>query len=135
MDLVCSRPFAHGLQVFLSKLLSGLLGGKNQIYSVFNQNKAECLGSWVSSGRDPGTCTHLARRYPETKLWRVCVEGCLRLGVAQMTPCMQPALVALYSSHPLKIIPGGGVGLLWSIFNVSILTAPGYVRSLFRVVG
>lgn len=42
----CTRqgldPFAHGLQMFLSKLLSRLLGRIKFI--VFNQNNAECLG-------------------------------------------------------------------------------------------
>lgn len=41
------------------------------------------------------------------------MEVCLRLGVVQITPYVQPALIAPYSSTPK--FPGGRAGPLWSI--------------------
>lgn len=72
--------------------------------------------------------------FPETKLWKIFVEVRLRLRVAQMTPCVQPALVLPIVAPPAPNSLGDRAGLLWPILSVSILRVPGYVR-LFRVVG
>lgn len=42
--------------------------------------------------------------FPETKLWKILVEVCLRLGIAQMTPCVQLALVLSYSCPPKSLL-------------------------------
>lgn len=66
--------------------------------------------------------------FPETKLWKIFVEVRLRLRVAQMTPCVQPALVLPIVAPPAPNSLGDRAGLLWPILSVSILRVPGYVR-------
>lgn len=63
------------------------------------------------------------------------MEVCLRLGVVQITPYVQPALIAPYSSAPkfsLEVEQDLSGQYLVSVF---ILRAPGCVRRLFRIGG
>lgn len=42
--------------------------------------------------------------FPETKLWKILMEVCLRLGIAQMTLCLQLVHVFSYIAPPQSLL-------------------------------